>query len=48
MIKLLVSAVTACTQLNLLNIYNQGSITDYLTNQDEIQIKFGVGDYFVF
>ena len=38
----------ACLQMNLLNVYNQGSITDYLTDTDELEIKIGVGESFVF
>jgi hypothetical protein len=35
-------------QLDLLNVYNKGSITDYVTDEDEINIKIGVGDQFVY
>ena len=38
----------ACMQLDLLNVYNQGAVTDYLSNEDEIEIKIGVGTQFVY
>lgn len=44
----LAASTHACLQMNLLNVYNQGSITDYLTKEDELEIRIGVGDDFVF
>lgn len=34
--------------MNLVKVYNQGRLTDYLTDSDELEIKIGVGDSFVF
>jgi hypothetical protein len=34
--------------MNLLNVYNSGEITDYMSDEDEIELKMGVGEDFVF
>lgn len=43
-----VDVTKACVQMNLLNVYNSGQITDYVSEEDEIEMKIGVGEDFVF
>jgi hypothetical protein len=43
-----VNVTKACVQMNLLNVYNSGQITDYVSEEDEIEMKIGVGEDFVF
>ena len=38
----------ACVQMNLMNVYNSGHITDYISTEDEIELMIGVGEDFVF
>ena len=38
----------ACLQTELVKISNTGQITDYMTNEDEIELIFGVSDIFFY